>query len=152
MDSASPRNGTRYTNRDSGATYLHGADGNYFKFLLAVTSSDDQTKYLIANLGLSMNFAQVDLTKLTFPTTMSIDWIRVYQPKDAVNIGCDPVNFPTSQYIETYGSYLFYSYAYVSQRHHHLIRYKNVYTNPNITTWDAASQPWPKNRLLNGGC
>ncbi len=33
---------------------------------------------------------------------MSVDYIRIYQPKDAVNIGCDPKEFPTMQYIETY--------------------------------------------------
>ena len=48
-----------------------------------------------------MNFAQLDLDLLQFPTTMSIDYIRIYQPKNAVNIGCDPPNFPTAQYIET---------------------------------------------------
>ena len=42
------------------------------------------------------------MDKLTFPTTMSIDYIRVYQPKDSINIGCNPKNFPTSAYIETF--------------------------------------------------
>ena len=122
-------------------------------YSISMTSSDDSLpQYLIANLGLSMNFADVDLTKLTFPTTMSIDYIRVYQPKDAVNIGCDPPDFPTAQYIETYGCSFLFVYLYITQRRLHLIRYKNVYTNPNITTWSDAPQPWPKNRLLNGGC
>ena len=48
-----------------------------------------------------MNFAQLDLDLLQFPTTMSIDYIRVYQPKNAISIGCDPPNFPTAQYIQT---------------------------------------------------
>jgi len=48
-----------------------------------------------------MNFAQLDLDALTFPATMSIDYIRVYQPKDNINIGCDPDKFPTSTYIDT---------------------------------------------------
>ncbi|KAG5635586.1 hypothetical protein H0H81_010732 [Sphagnurus paluster] len=33
---------------------------------------------------------------------MSIDWIRVYQPSNARNIGCDPKEFPTAAYIDTY--------------------------------------------------
>lgn len=61
-------------------------------------------QYLIANLGFSQNFGYIDLQKLQLPATMSIDYIRVYQPKDAVNIGCDPVDFPTAKYIETYVS------------------------------------------------
>jgi beta-glucanase (GH16 family) len=58
-------------------------------------------QYLIANLGFSHNFAQIQLDKLTFPATMSIDYIRVYQHKNSINIGCDPKGYPTSDYIET---------------------------------------------------
>jgi len=54
-----------------------------------------------------MNFAQLDLDRLQFPATMSIDYIRIYQPKDAVNIGCDPPNFPTAQYIDTSAFFAF---------------------------------------------
>ncbi|KDR65838.1 hypothetical protein GALMADRAFT_260035 [Galerina marginata CBS 339.88] len=85
--------------------------------------------YIIANLGISNNFGVLD-PALTFPTTMRIDYIRVYQPKDALNVGCDPEDFPTADYIQTY---------------------EDVYTNPNITTWKEAKQPWPKNSLQNGG-
>ncbi|KIK09644.1 glycoside hydrolase family 16 protein [Laccaria amethystina LaAM-08-1] len=87
--------------------------------------------YIIANLGFSLNFGQIDFDNLVLPTVMSIDYIRVYQPKNAINIGCDPAAFPTAQYIETYS---------------------NVYSNPNITTWKDANQPWPKNRLQTGNC
>jgi len=59
-------------------------------------------QYIIANLGLSLNFGPIDMDHLTFPATMSIDWIRVYQPKNAINIGCDPRDFPTAAYIQTY--------------------------------------------------
>jgi len=92
--------------------------------------------YLIANLGMSTNFGTVDLDHLQFPTTLSVDWIRVYQPKDQLNVGCDPPNFPTAQYIETY---------------------KEAYTNPNLMLWRgtpeqaAYGQPFPKNKFL-GEC
>jgi hypothetical protein len=56
-------------------------------------------QYLIANLGLSESFGGIDFDHLTFPTKMSIDYIRVYQPKDAVNVGCDPAGAPTQAYI-----------------------------------------------------
>ena len=47
------------------------------------------------NLGFSLNFAHgVDLSTITFPTTMLVDYVRVYQPPDAHNIGCDPEDFP----------------------------------------------------------
>ncbi|THG96277.1 hypothetical protein EW026_g5526, partial [Hermanssonia centrifuga] len=55
--------------------------------------------YIIANLGMSFNFGTVDLTHLPFPVHMRIDYIRVYQPSNARNVGCDPKDFPTKDYI-----------------------------------------------------
>ncbi|KAK7472555.1 hypothetical protein VKT23_000670 [Stygiomarasmius scandens] len=87
--------------------------------------------YLLANLGMSRNFGPVDLDHLEFPTRMLIDWIRVYQDQKHINIGCDPEDFPTTEYINTY---------------------IEAYTNPNLTTWvDDYKQPIPKNSFL-GEC
>ncbi|KAI0737555.1 glycoside hydrolase family 16 protein [Daedaleopsis nitida] len=87
--------------------------------------------YLIMNLGISQNFGFVDLEHLQFPSTLRVDWIRVYQDPSELNIGCDPPDFPTKSYIDTYSE---------------------AYTNPNLTTWvDDFKQPIPKNRLL-GEC
>ncbi|KAG6816829.1 hypothetical protein H0H87_002478 [Tephrocybe sp. NHM501043] len=57
--------------------------------------------YIIANLGFSINFGGIDFENIKFPATMRVDWIRVYQPASAQNIGCDPKGFPTTAYIET---------------------------------------------------
>ncbi|KAJ7092566.1 beta-glucan synthesis-associated protein-domain-containing protein [Mycena epipterygia] len=87
--------------------------------------------YIIANLGMSTNFGTVDFEHLTFPAVMRVDYIRVYQPKNAINIGCDPSSFPTSAYIN---------------------EYLPAYTNPNFTTWrDDFGQPFPKSKIL-GQC
>ncbi|KAF7306776.1 Beta-glucan synthesis-associated protein [Mycena indigotica] len=87
--------------------------------------------YIIANLGMSLNFGAVDFERLTFPAVMRVDYIRVYQPKNAINIGCDPANFPTQAYIN---------------------EYIEAYTNPNLTTWeDDFKQPIPKSSIL-GQC
>lgn len=51
---------------------------------------------------MSRNFGFVDVDHLTFPTKMSVDWIRVYQDPDRRNIGCDPEDFPTAAYIDEY--------------------------------------------------
>lgn len=84
--------------------------------------------YLIANLGMSRNFGFVDLEHLVFPTTMKVDYIRVYQPSDQINIGCDPPEFPTSSYIN---------------------QYIGAYTDSNLTTWkDDFKQPFPKSSYL----
>ncbi|KAH9984637.1 glycoside hydrolase family 16 protein [Russula compacta] len=87
--------------------------------------------YIILNLGISPQFGKIDFEHLTFPTTMRVDYVRVYQPQGQTNIGCDPQGFPTSAYIN---------------------QYSEAYTNPNLTTWrDDFQQPFPKNRLL-GQC
>ncbi|KAK7045955.1 hypothetical protein VNI00_006950 [Paramarasmius palmivorus] len=85
--------------------------------------------YILVNLGLSHNFGFVDLERLEFPTYYYVDWIRVYQDPDEMNIGCDPPDFPTKDYIETY---------------------IEAYTNPNLTTWTGDyKQPMPRNRLVD---
>lgn len=81
------------------------------------------------NLGMSENFGTPDLADLTFPNHMRVDYIRVYQDPDNINIGCDPKDFPTQAYIN---------------------QYMEAYTNPNLTTWrDDFGQPFPKNSLLD---
>ncbi|KAJ3815887.1 glycoside hydrolase family 16 protein, partial [Lentinula aff. lateritia] len=87
--------------------------------------------YLLANLGMSTNFGPVDLNHLQFPVHLTIDYIRVYQPSDAINIGCDPPDFPTEAYIN---------------------KHLEAYSNPNLTTWRGDyGQPFPKNSFL-GQC
>ena len=60
------------------------------------------SQYLIVNFGMSENFGPVDLEHLLFPAHMKVDYIRVYQPSNAINIGCDPKAYPTKEYIEQY--------------------------------------------------
>ncbi|RDX50993.1 beta-glucan synthesis-associated protein [Lentinus brumalis] len=87
--------------------------------------------YLIMNLGISENFGFVDFDNLRFPSTLRVDYIRVYQDPNNINVGCDPQEFPTAAYIN---------------------EYIEAYTNPNLTTWvDDFKQTVPKNRFL-GEC
>lgn len=51
---------------------------------------------------MSYNFGSIDLDDMQFPAILLIDYIRVYQDPDNINIGCDPVDFPTAAYIDTY--------------------------------------------------
>ena len=48
---------------------------------------------------MSPNFGKIDFEHLQFPAKMRIDYIRVYQRSDQINIGCDPPDFPTAAYI-----------------------------------------------------
>lgn len=84
---------------------------------------------MIINLGISNSFGAVDFDLLTFPTTMRVDYVRVYQPQGQKNIGCDPPDFPTEAYIN---------------------QYMEAYTNAQLTTWhDDFKQPVPKNNLTD---
>ncbi|KAI0783603.1 beta-glucan synthesis-associated [Abortiporus biennis] len=87
--------------------------------------------YIIANLGMSHNFGPIDFANLPFPVHLKIDYIRVYQPSDSKNIGCNPPDFPTEDYINTY---------------------LEAYTNANLTTWrDDFGKTFPGNSFL-GQC
>ncbi|KAF8349747.1 beta-glucan synthesis-associated protein [Amanita rubescens] len=95
---------------------------------IAARPVPQEPMYLIMNLGISPNFGKIDFAQLTFPTTMRVDWIRVYQPQNAINYGCDPADFPTE--------------AYISQ-------FSEAYTNPNLTTWvNDYGQTMPQNKLV----
>lgn len=36
---------------------------------------------------------------MMFPSEYLIDYVRVYQRKNEMNVGCDPKEFPTAKYI-----------------------------------------------------
>ncbi|KAJ7114369.1 beta-glucan synthesis-associated [Mycena epipterygia] len=85
--------------------------------------------YVIMNLGLSESFGAIDFEHLTFPAVMRVDWVRVYQDPDNVQLGCSPAAYPTAEYIS---------------------EYMEAYTNANLTTWvDDFHQGIPKNRLAD---
>ncbi|KAG8701814.1 hypothetical protein FRC11_011880, partial [Ceratobasidium sp. 423] len=99
------------------------------KTLISQRPVPQEPMYILANLGMSYNFGPIDFEHLVFPAYMLVDYIRVYQPANQRNIGCDPPDFPTSDYINTY---------------------IEAYTNPNLTTWvDDYKQRLPKNRLID---
>jgi beta-glucan synthesis-associated protein KRE6 len=68
------------------------------------------------NLGLSNTFAQVFLANLAqlLPATMRFDYVRIYQDPNDVQVTCDPVGYPTTEYIS---------------------QHNGPYNNPNFTKW-----------------
>ncbi|KAG7664123.1 uncharacterized protein J8A68_002377 [[Candida] subhashii] len=84
---------------------------------------------IIMNLGLSNNWAYIDWPSIQFPVTMRIDYVRVYQPENSVNVGCDPDDFPTFNYIQ---------------------QHLNIYSNVNLTSFKDGGYAFPKNKLV--GC
>lgn len=85
---------------------------------------------IVMNLGISNNWAYIDWQSIYFPVTMSIDYVRLYQPPNSKSVTCDPDDYPTYDYIQD-----------------HL----NVYTNANLTSWTKAGYSVPKNQLT-GNC
>ncbi|KAG7100303.1 hypothetical protein E1B28_002078 [Marasmius oreades] len=84
---------------------------------------------LILNLGISNNWAQIDYTSLQFPSEMLFDYIRVYQRVGHKNVGCDPKDYPTMDYIKK-----------------HIDEYSDWETK---SKWEGGT---PRNRLYEGGC
>lgn len=50
----------------------------------------------------SGSFQTVDLSTLTFPNEMHVDYVRVYQREGETNVGCNPTNYPTTDYINNH--------------------------------------------------
>ncbi|ODV79209.1 glycoside hydrolase family 16 protein [Suhomyces tanzawaensis NRRL Y-17324] len=84
---------------------------------------------IIMNLGISNNWAYINWPSLHFPVEFRIDYVRVYQPQGKVQVGCDPQDYPTYDYIQ---------------------QHLNIYENVNLTSFEDAGYKFPKNRLL--GC
>lgn len=83
---------------------------------------------IVMNLGISNNWAYIDWASLHFPVTLRVDYVRIYQPEDAVNLGCDPTDYPTYDYIQNN---------------------LDVYSNANLTQW-TDTHDVVKNKLT--GC
>lgn len=53
--------------------------------------------YIILNLAMAKETWAKVSPELNLPATMSVDHVRVYQRKSAVNVGCSPTEYPTQQ-------------------------------------------------------
>lgn len=84
---------------------------------------------MIVNLGISKNWAYIDFPSIHFPVQFEIDYVRIYQPKDAISVTCDPEDYPTYDYIENH---------------------RKAYDIWNYTLWNQTGYSTPKNSLL--GC
>jgi beta-glucanase (GH16 family) len=89
----------------------------------------EEPMFIILNLGMSPSFQGQDYHSLQFPSTMYVDYVRLYQREGLQNaLTCDPPGYPTAAYINS-----------------HL----NAYTNANLTTWAQAGYQFPLNRMTN---
>ncbi|KAI0746638.1 beta-glucan synthesis-associated [Daedaleopsis nitida] len=89
---------------------------------------------IVFNLGISQNWQDIDLSTMIFPAVMQVDYVRVYQRSGQKNVGCDPPDYPTKNYIDNH---------------------PDAYSNANLTLWSqaepvGAGYPWPKNSAYTG--
>lgn len=84
---------------------------------------------IIFNMGLSKIWnPKLQVEDLQLPAKFYIDYIRIYQPSDVIDLTCDPDDFPTSVYIQSHA---------------------NAYTNWELNTWNDAGYEFPRNSLEN---
>lgn len=118
----------------------------------------EEPMYLILNLGMSEGFGHIDWDEMEFSYRMSIDWVRVYQPEDQQNVGCDPPDYPT----KVRGGKRKNECPFADGVHRcskdYIQRHLEAYTNANLTLWGSSreqggyGQVWPRNSLQPGGC
>ncbi|KAF8964222.1 beta-glucan synthesis-associated protein-domain-containing protein [Flammula alnicola] len=90
----------------------------------------EEPMYLILNLGLATSFQAPDFKHLTFPVSMFVDYVRVYQRRGIKNgVTCNPPDRPTTDYISNHIA---------------------AYTNANLTKWADANGTFPRNSLYHG--
>ncbi|PWA00196.1 hypothetical protein BB558_003774 [Smittium angustum] len=83
----------------------------------------EEPMYIIMNLGFSNSFGGIDFEKIIFPASLYVDYIRLYQHPDRIQLSCDPSNRPTAQYI---------------------MDHPRAYYNPNITSWNNTGYEVPE--------
>ena len=81
---------------------------------------------------------------MEFPAEMLVEYVRVYKPKGQTNIGCDPPNFPTANYIQNHLDTYSSAYPLSLSLPHSFIPCRA--TDPNLT---AFNHPVPKNGLVS---
>jgi beta-glucanase (GH16 family) len=119
-----------------------GANGNAAPRLVS-----EEPMSMVLNLGFSGSWGAINLAGLKFPTTMHIDYVRIYQKPGEENITCDPPGYPTTEYIANHGEAYNNPNLTVS-----LLLLSNMRISANILQhWNQTSYAWPKN-TLTGNC
>jgi beta-glucanase (GH16 family) len=54
---------------------------------------------IVMNLRISNSWTQIFTSELKFPTTMHVDYVRIYRRPGQTLVTCDPPGYPTTEYI-----------------------------------------------------
>lgn len=103
-----------------------GQNGN-----IASRPVSEEPMIVVLNFGISPTWVYFYWYELTFPQTMYVDYVRIYQDSSDSSsvLGCDPEGFPTTEYIANH---------------------PKAYLNYNATSWSEAGYVRPKNSLMDG--
>lgn len=104
--------------------YAMGPNGN-----IGFRRISKEPMSIVMNLGVSNSWAYIDWQSLYFPMHMRVDYVRVYQPENDINMTCDPDGYPTTDYINSHES---------------------AYMNVNATSWEMAGYSFPHNKVVQG--
>ncbi|PVH82698.1 glycoside hydrolase family 16 protein [Cadophora sp. DSE1049] len=84
---------------------------------------------IVLNLGISHSWSDIWMDDLKFPTTMHVDYVRIYQKPGQNSVSCDPEGYPTTDYIS---------------------KHPEAYQDADKTLWEQTGYEWPAHKL--GGC
>ncbi|KAM3077179.1 beta-glucan synthesis-associated protein [Clarireedia jacksonii] len=84
-----------------------GPNGN-----VGARQASEEPMSMVLNLGFSGAWSEILMGDLRFPTTMYVDYVRIYQREGEEMLTCDPPGYPTTQYIK---------------------EHPTAYMNPNLT-------------------
>jgi len=87
----------------------------------------------------------VDTASMMFPSEFLIDYVRVYQRKGQMNIGCDPKDYPTADYIKAHPAAYLGECRVVFFFGECGADVGGGWVDPNVTAWNYK---WPKNGLV----
>ena len=85
----------------------------------------------------------MDVSTLLFPAELKIDYVRVYQKKGSTNVGCDPKNYPTADYINNHLDAYQSKLLIVSSASLYVLT--RIAIDVNMSTWKWTK---PKNSLV----
>ncbi|KAI8050410.1 beta-glucan synthesis-associated [Syncephalis plumigaleata] len=86
----------------------------------------EEPMYIIMNLAMSTGFGEVDEKNAPIPSTMHVDYIRIYQHPDKIDVTCDPKDRPTAKYIK---------------------EHPKLYNDPGLRAFNESGYPLPEYSL-----
>jgi hypothetical protein len=78
------------------------------------------------NLAMSSGFGEIDEKNAPMPSTMYVDYIRIYQHPDKIDVTCDPKDRPTAKYIKDH---------------------PKLYNDPGLRAFNESGYPLPEYSL-----